>query len=194
MPRSRPPLRSRRPRSLVPEHAVGLQQRSRRPEHRRLGRLVGRPEEQRLPRSDHRQRGDPRDEPEAGHRADPGAREPRRRGQARAVRERERDRRSRTNLPKIIGRGLAAADFDNNGQVGVAINTIGGQLVLLQNTGPIGNWLDVSLAGFHPDAVVTAVLPERAQARPGSSTRGVATSRPRIRDSHFGLGDATKVS
>ncbi len=51
-------------------------------------------------------------------------------------------------LPKIIGRGLAAADFDNNGRMGIAINTIGGPLVLLQDTGPVGNWLEVSLKGF----------------------------------------------
>ena len=35
-------------------------------------------------------------------------------------------------LPKIIGRGLAAADFDNDGRMDVAINTIGGPLVLLR--------------------------------------------------------------
>ena len=99
----------------------------------------------------------------------------------------------RAGLPKIIGRGLAAADFDNNGRVGVAINTIGGKLVLLQNTGPIGNWLDVSLAGFHPDSVVTVVLPNGRklvqELHAGSSY--LSSEDPRL---HFGLGDATKVS
>ena len=37
----------RGPRSLVREHAIRLQHRPRRPQHRRLGRLVGRPHEQR---------------------------------------------------------------------------------------------------------------------------------------------------
>ena len=98
-----------------------------------------------------------------------------------------------TNLPKIIGRGLAAADFDNNGRVGVAINTIGGPLVLLQDTGPVGNWLEVSLAGFHPDAVVTAVLPNgrklRQELHVGSSY--LSSEDPRL---HFGLGGESKIS
>ncbi|HEY5058074.1 MAG TPA: MFS transporter [Gaiellaceae bacterium] len=97
-----------------------------------------------------------------------------------------------TGLPKIIGRGLAAADFDNNGRVGVAINTIGGPLVLLQNTGATGNWLEVSLKGFHPDAVITAELPngrrEVQELHAGSSY--LSSEDPRA---HFGLGKATSV-
>src|ERR1700730_16529130 len=37
-----------------------------------------------------------------------------------------------TGLPKIIGRGLAAADFGNDGRIGGAVNTIGGPLVPLE--------------------------------------------------------------
>ena len=70
---------------------------------------------------------DPRHEPEEGHRADPGPAEPRRR----QVPERDRDHHQK-GLPKIIGRGLAAADFDNDGHMDVAINSIGGPLVLLK--------------------------------------------------------------
>ena len=61
--------------------------------------------------------------------------------------------------PWLNGRGLAAADVGNDGRMDVAINSIGGRLVLLQSTGPIGHWLDVSLDAFSPGAVVTAVLP-----------------------------------
>ena len=60
---------------------------------------------------------------------------------------------------KVNGRGLAAADFDNDGRIDVAINTIGGQLLLLRNTGPAGHWLDVRLSRFAPGALVTATLP-----------------------------------
>jgi len=99
----------------------------------------------------------------------------------------------RATMPKIIGRGLAAADWDNNGRIGVAINTIGGKLVLLQNDGPIGNWLDVSLVGFHPDSVVTAVLPNGRklvqEMHAGSSY--LSSEDPRL---HFGLAKQTKVS
>ena len=96
------------------------------------------------------------------------------------------------NLPPIIGRGLAAADFNNDGRMDVAINTIGGPLVLLENTGPVGNWLEVSLSGFHPDAVVTAVLPNGRtlvqEVHAGSSY--LSSEDPRV---HFGLAGETKV-
>ena len=96
-------------------------------------------------------------------------------------------------LPKIIGRGLAAADFDNNGRMGVAINTIGGPLVLLEDTGPVGHWLEVSLKGFQAGAVLTATLPNGRsivqELHAGSSY--LSSEDPRA---HFGLGNATKVS
>ncbi len=67
---------------------------------------------------------------------------------------------SQLGLPKIIGRGLAAADFNNDGRMDIAVNSIHGPLVLLENTGKGGNWLEVSLKGFHPGAVLTAELPD----------------------------------
>jgi hypothetical protein len=95
-------------------------------------------------------------------------------------------------LPKIIGRGLAAADFDNDGRMGVAVNTIGGPLVLLRDTGASGNWLDVALTGFHPGAVVTATMPDGrkqvVELHSGSSY--LSSEDPRA---HFGLGKATHV-
>ena len=96
-------------------------------------------------------------------------------------------------LPKIIGRGLAAADFDNDGRMGVAINTIGGPLVLLQDTGPVGHWLEVSLQGFQAGAVLTATLPNGRsyvqELHAGSSY--LSSEDPRA---HFGLGSATVVT
>jgi hypothetical protein len=96
-------------------------------------------------------------------------------------------------LPKIIGRGLAAADFANDGRMGVAINTIGGPLVLLQDTGPVGHWLEVALQGFSAGAVVTATLPDGRtlvdELHAGSSY--LSSEDPRA---HFGLGDQTTVA
>ena len=43
--------------------------------------------------------------------------------------------------PRVIGRGLAAADYDNDGSMDIAVNSIGGKLMLLRNTGAKGNWL-----------------------------------------------------
>ena len=94
-------------------------------------------------------------------------------------------------MPKIIGRGLAPADFDNNGRMAIAINTIGGPLVLLEDTGPVGHWLDVSLKGFQAGAVLTATLPNGRrlvqELHDGSSYLSSADPR-----AHFGLGDATQ--
>ena len=52
--------------------------------------------------------------------------------------------------PLVNGRGVAAADYDNDGRVDVAVNSIGGKLILLHNTGASGHWLEVSLASSRP--------------------------------------------
>jgi hypothetical protein len=92
----------------------------------------------------------------------------------------------------IVGRGSAAADYDNDGDLDFAVVSIGGSLVLLENQGSGGNWLEVQLEGFHPGAVVTARLPDgRALHRDvlaGSSY--LSSEDPR---SHFGLGEAREV-
>ena len=97
------------------------------------------------------------------------------------------------SLPRVVGRSLAAADFDNDGRVDIAIGAVGGPLQLLRSSGSSGHWLEVRLAKFAPGAVVTAVLPDGRrlvrQAQAGSSYG--ASEDPRI---HFGLGAATQVS
>lgn len=93
----------------------------------------------------------------------------------------------------LLARGSAAADFDNDGDLDVAINTIGGQAVLLRNEGEHGNWLQVGLDGFYPGAVVTAVLPDGRELvrelHVGSSY--LASEDTRL---HFGLGDVAQVA
>src|SRR5438874_1945111 len=97
------------------------------------------------------------------------------------------------DLPRVVGRGLTTADFDNNGRMDIAINTIGGKLELLRPTGAVGHWLAVRLARFSPGAVVTAVLPDGRrlvrEVQAGSSY--LSSEDPRV---HFGLGAATSVS
>ena len=97
------------------------------------------------------------------------------------------------DLPRVVGRGLTTADFDNNGRMDIAINTIGGKLELLRPTGVVGHWLAVRLARFSPGAVVTAVLPDGRrlvrEVQAGSSY--LSSEDPRL---NFGLGAATRVT
>jgi hypothetical protein len=92
----------------------------------------------------------------------------------------------------LLARGSAAADFDNDGDLDVAINTIAGKPALLRNDFPVGNWLMVELDGFWPGAMVEVRLPDgRSLIREwhvGSSY--LASEEPRL---HFGLGEATMV-
>jgi ASPIC and UnbV/FG-GAP-like repeat len=94
--------------------------------------------------------------------------------------------------PLVNGRGLAAADYDNDGRVDIAVNSIGGPLILLHNTGATGHWLEVGLAKFAPGALVTAVLPNGRrlvrEVQAGSSY--LSSEDPRV---HFGLGPVKKL-
>ncbi len=94
---------------------------------------------------------------------------------------------------RVNGRGLAAADFDNDGRVDVAVNSIGGPLLLLRNTSPAAHWLEVRLPRFAPGALVTATLADGRtfvqEVHAGSSY--LSSEDPRI---HFGLGRATRVA
>jgi hypothetical protein len=94
--------------------------------------------------------------------------------------------------PYVNGRGLAAADYDNDGDLDAAINSIGGPLVLLENDGARGHWLEVELPGFSPGARVTAVLPSgRTLVREVVSGSSYLSSEdPRV---HLGLGSAHTV-
>jgi ASPIC and UnbV/FG-GAP-like repeat len=98
-----------------------------------------------------------------------------------------------SSLPRGVGRGLVAADFDNDGRMDIAVNTIGGRLQLLRTTGAVGHWLEVRLGAFAPGARVTAVLPDgrRLEHEVQAGSGYLSSQDPRV---HFGLGDATSVS
>jgi Na+-translocating ferredoxin:NAD+ oxidoreductase RnfD subunit len=95
---------------------------------------------------------------------------------------------------RVNGRGLAAADFDNDGRVDVAVNSVAGPLLLLRNTSPSrGHWLEVALSRFAPGAVVTARLAGGTvvsqESHAGSSY--LSSEDPRL---HFGLGAHARVA
>jgi hypothetical protein len=94
--------------------------------------------------------------------------------------------------PRLNGRGLAAADYDNDGDVDFAVGSIGGPLVLLRNSGASGHWLEVALKTFSPGSSITVVLPDGRRlvrvVQAGSSY--LSSEDPRA---HFGLGDADRV-
>jgi Na+-translocating ferredoxin:NAD+ oxidoreductase RnfD subunit len=93
---------------------------------------------------------------------------------------------------RVNGRGLAAADVDNDGRMEIAVNSIGGKLLLLKPSGPVGHWLDVKLSRFTPGAVVTLVLANgrtlAQEVRAGSSY--LSSEDERV---HFGLGAAARA-
>lgn len=97
----------------------------------------------------------------------------------------------------VAGRGLATADFLNDGTMGIAVNCRGDAPELLRNDGASANhWLEVLLIGTKSNRDgIGASLKLTAgdwahveQAKGGTSY--MSASDPRI---HFGLGGQTKV-
>src|SRR5919106_4258587 len=78
------------------------------------------------------------------------------------------------DVGRLVGRGSAAADYDNDGDLDIAVNSIGGRIALLENTGTGGNWLEVAVTGFRPGTKITAPVPHGAppvRGTPGGSSR-----------------------
>ena len=99
----------------------------------------------------------------------------------------------RTAGLRVNGRGLAAADVDNDGRMEIAVNSIGGKLLLLKPTGPVGHWLDVRLSRFSPGAVVTVDLGETRAVAGGPRGQQLPVLRGRARPLRARRGDAGRA-
>ena len=98
--------------------------------------------------------------------------------------------------PKRAHRGLAVADYDDDGDLDLLITQLDGPPVLLRNDSQVGSWLEVTLedrkGGIAPiGAEVRIKAGGRAQWRDvAAGDSYMSTHDPRA---HFGLGPATVV-
>ncbi len=96
-------------------------------------------------------------------------------------------------LGPILARGAAAADYDNDGDIDLAIGTVGGDLVLLRNVGAGGSWIEVATPAPAPGTRVWVTLGDGTELyreiHAGSSY--LSSEDPRA---HFGLGDVDRVA
>ena len=97
----------------------------------------------------------------------------------------------------VVGRGLATADFFNDGAIGIAVNCRGDYPELLRNDGATANhWLEVLLIGTksNRDGIGSVLkLTSDGAAHVEQSKGGtsyMSASDPRI---HFGLGKRSKI-
>lgn len=97
----------------------------------------------------------------------------------------------------LDGRGIAMADFDNDGRIDFLQSNVDQRLLLFHNTSqPAGNWLELRLQGTksNRDAIGARVklkagnLTETREVNGGNGFESQST-----RTLHFGLGNAKKI-
>ncbi|HEY4230873.1 MAG TPA: CRTAC1 family protein, partial [Thermoanaerobaculia bacterium] len=97
----------------------------------------------------------------------------------------------------VVSRGSATADFDNDGDLDIAVSNSGGPLELLENAGSHGGWLGLTLVGRRSNrqgvgarvALTTDTGRQVRETRAGESY--LSSCDPRV---HFGLGASTARS
>ncbi len=98
---------------------------------------------------------------------------------------------------ELVGRGSAVADYDNDGDMDIAVSNSGGPLELLRNDGTHGAWVGLVLRGRRSNrqGIGARVTLETDAGRQVSEVRAgdsyQSSSDPRV---HFGLGSARPKS
>ena len=93
------------------------------------------------------------------------------------------------DIPERIWRGSAAADYDNDGDLDLAIVPIGDRLVLLENTAPPGKWVVVVPDPYEPGTIVKADGGSGTQVREAiAGSSWLSSEDPRF---ILGVGDTT---
>jgi hypothetical protein len=98
---------------------------------------------------------------------------------------------------ELVGRGSAVADYDNDGDIDIAVSNSGGPLELLRNRGGSGNgWIGLVLKGSKSNrlgigarvTLETELSRQVREVKAGDSY--LSSSDPRV---HFGLGKAKEI-
>src|SRR5262249_3337740 len=97
---------------------------------------------------------------------------------------------------ELVGRGSAVADYDNDGDIDIAVSNSGGPLELLPHDGGRGKWIGFLLRGrkSNRSAIGARVTLETERGRKVRDVKAgdsyLSSSDPRV---HFGLGAATTI-
>jgi len=102
---------------------------------------------------------------------------------------------SMDKLPSTNSQGIAVADLDNDGDLDIVMNNLDEIALVLENTSPKSNYINLKLEALVPgremNAKVTIYTTEGRQYHEVKNSRGYQSSSSKI--VHFGLGAEDKV-